>query len=93
MADYEGIFVIDPRLGEGEVEKAMVEVEEIIGKNKGKLGKRESWGKKSLAYDIKGRKEGVYFMVRFQAEPRSIGELKKPYRLNEAILRHLIFRV
>ncbi len=92
MVDYEGIFVIDAKLGEKEVEKVIVGAEEVIGKNEGKVEKRESWGKKSLAYEIRKRKEGFYFVVNFQAEPRTIRELEKSYRLNEAILRHLILR-
>ncbi|MCD5401762.1 30S ribosomal protein S6 [candidate division NPL-UPA2 bacterium] len=92
MADYEGIFIIDAKLGEKEVEKAIVGVEEVIGKNEGKVEKRDSWGKKNLAYEVRGRKEGFYFVVNFQAEPRTMRELEKPYRLNEAILRHLILR-
>lgn len=92
MADYEGIFVVDAKLGEGETEKALVGVEEVIGKNGGKVAKRESWGKKNLAYEVKGVKEGVYFLVNFRAEPGIIQELEKSYRLNEAILRYLILR-
>lgn len=92
MVDYEGVFIIDAKLGEKEVEEVMVGVEEVIGKNEGKVEKRDSWGKKNLAYEIRKRKEGFYFVVNFQAEPRTIRELEKPYRLNEAILRHLILR-
>ena len=92
MSDYEGFFVIDAKLGGGEVEKAIAGVEEVIGKNEGKVGKRESWGKKNLAYEVRGRKEGFYFVVNFQAGPKTIRELEKSYRLNEAILRHLILR-
>ncbi len=90
MTDYEGIFVIDTKLGEEETEKALVGIEGIIGKNGGKVEKRESWGKKNLAYEVKGEKEGAYFMVNFRAKPGTIRELEKSYRMNEAILRHLI---
>ncbi len=92
MIDYESIFIIDAKLGEEEREKAIVGIEAVIDKNKGKVGKRESWGKKNLAYEIKGRKEGFYFVVNFRAEPGTIRQLGKPYRLNEAILRYLILR-
>lgn len=88
MTDYEGIFVIDTKLKE--VEKALVGVEEIIVKNGGKVEKKESWGKKNLAYEVKGEKEGAYFMINFRAQPKTIRELEKSYRMNEAILRHLI---
>jgi len=92
MVDYEGIFVINSQLGGEDLEKAIAAVEEVIGKNNGKVGKRESWGKKNLAYEVKGKKEGFYFVVNFQAAPGTIRELEKAYRLNETILRHLILR-
>ncbi len=92
MVDYEGIFVINSQLGGEDLEKAIAAVEEVIGKNNGKVGKRESWGKKNLAYEVKGKKEGFYFVVNFQAKQKAIRELEKSYRLNNSVLRHLILR-
>ncbi|NOX96917.1 MAG: 30S ribosomal protein S6 [Nitrospirae bacterium] len=92
MADYEGFFVIDAKLTQDEVEKAIVGVEGVISKSEGTVGKRESWGKKNLAYEVKGKKEGFYFVVNFQAKQKAIRELEKSYRLNDSVLRHLILR-
>lgn len=92
MNDYQGAFIIDPNLGEDEGEKAIAGVEEVISKNKGSVEKKEKWGKKSLAYEIKGRKEGFYFWLNFKIEPKAISELNKVYQLNSSILRHLIFQ-
>ncbi len=92
MNDYEGVFIIDPSSGEEDGEKAISGVEEVISKNKGTVEKREKWGKRSLAYEVKGKKEGFYFSLIFKIEPKAIPELKRVYQLNSSILRHLIFR-
>ncbi|MCK4262351.1 30S ribosomal protein S6 [bacterium] len=89
--DYEGVFIIDPSSGE-EGEKSIAAVEEVIGKNKGTVEKKEKWGRKNLAYEIKRKKEGFHFLLSFKIEPKAISELKKAFRMNNSILRHLIFR-
>ncbi len=90
--DYEGVFITDPNLGEEEKEKTMAAVEEVISKNGGAVEKREKWGKRSLAYEVKERKDAFYFSLNFKIEPKAVSELKKAYQLNSSILRHLIFR-
>ena len=90
--DYEGVFITDPNLGEEEKEKTMAAVEEVISKNGGAVEKKEKWGKRSLAYEVKEKKEAFYFSLNFKIETKAILELKKAYGLNSSILRHLIFR-
>lgn len=92
MIDYEGVFIIDAKLGGEKAEEVIVGAEKAIDKNGGKVEKREVGGKKNLAYEIKGRKEGFYFGVNFRVEPKAVRELEKSCRLNESILRHLILR-
>ena len=90
--DYEGVFIISPDLGEDGGEKAIGGVEEVISKNGGAVEKREKWGKRNLTYEVKEKKDGFYFLLSFKVEPKAISELKKAFRMNNSILRHLIFR-
>jgi hypothetical protein len=45
------------------------------------------------SYPLKGQHHGYYVLVRFQAEPASVGALNELLRLStEKVLRHLILR-
>ncbi|MBT9132527.1 MAG: 30S ribosomal protein S6 [Firmicutes bacterium] len=90
MKEYEGVFIIDPEPGEDGAEIAIAKIEKIISKHKGKVEKKEKLEKRSLAYEIKKRREGYYFSIDFNAPPKAIDELKKSYNLEDSILRHLI---
>ncbi len=48
------------------------------------------WGKRTLAYPIKGRDVGYYAVVQFVTQPDRLSELERAIRLDEAILRHLV---
>ncbi len=48
-------------------------------------------GLRDLAYEIKKEKKGRYLLVHFTAEPKVVSDMEKAYRLNESILRPIVF--
>ena len=90
MKEYEGVFIIDPELGEDGAEIAITKLGEIINKHKGKVVRREKLEKRTLAYEIEKKREGYYFSIDFNVPPKAITELKKFCNLEDSILRHLI---
>ena len=62
----------------------------MITKNGGKVTTSEDWGKRRLAYRIKGCKEGTYQRIEFEIEPKSIPTLKRAFKLNENIVREML---
>ncbi len=49
-------------------------------------------GKKKLAYPIKKYAEATYLLFNFEAEPESIKELERVYRITDEILKHIVVR-
>lgn len=92
MNQYEGVFILDPDLQEDATETAIQQIEQTIAQHNGNVRNSERWGKKSLCYEIKKRKDGYYVLVDFEAEPGVIRSLNAEYRLMPVILRHAIFR-
>lgn len=91
MNTYEIMFIFDPTVGdnwekvEGEIDRLMQRAEaEIIVTNK--LDERR------LAYEIDGRKRGLYVLTYFRANGDKITALERDARLSEMILRVLIIR-
>ena len=93
MNNYEGIFVIDPELNEEDQGKIQDSIKEGITKQSGVVESVENWGKKKLAYKVSKRRDGVYYFVKFKAEPVAISKMNKGYKLNESILKTLIINM
>ena len=90
MRDYETIFILDPALDEDQVKEEIDKVESLIGGLEGEVIETEAGGKRRLAYEIDGNREGYYTMISFRLSPSSLGELERGYKLNEKVIRYII---
>ena len=90
MKKYEGMFIIKPDIEEDKENKLIEFIQKSITKSGGKVAISDKWGKRRLAYPIKGQRDGVYYRFEFEIEPRFISDLKKEYSLKEDIVRELI---
>ena len=52
----------------------------------------EEIGKKKLAYEIKGEKEGYYILVNFMAKKEDIIEIERFYRINDDVMKFMTVR-
>ena len=93
MKDYEGMFVIRPDLSQEDTDKVVQAIEGIISENKGELKDSSAWGKRALAYEMKGNTEGYYRLTHFRIDPKMVAKLGRAYKLNENILKYLIIRI
>ncbi|NCF55470.1 MAG: 30S ribosomal protein S6 [Planctomycetia bacterium] len=86
---YEGLFLIDASVasqGWTELESMMIGIVESHG---GAIEYSEKWPEQRLAYEIKGTKRGVYFLIYFRADTQSIVSMRTDAQLNEKIMRSL----
>lgn len=89
MRNYEGAFIFRPGLDESGIEAEMSKVEELITGEGGTVKEWDKWGKRRLAYEIKGETDGYYAFLTFEADPASVEKLVDAYRLREGILRNM----
>ena len=92
MHPYETLFVIDPTLDDEAVEATVDKFETLIKKNKGKIDKVDRWGKKRLAYEIRGHNDGFYVIIDFTAEAATVAELARVLHITDPIIRSMIIR-
>ncbi len=92
MHPYETIFIIDPTLEEDAVESTIARFEDLIKKHKGTIGKVDRWGKKRLAYEIRGHEEGYYVLIDFDADTDTVAELNRVLHITDAVIRSMIVR-
>lgn len=90
MRSYELIMIVDPEIGEDDINAVINKVSEFITQLHGKVVKVEKWGKRKLAYKIKKNTKGYYVIFYFTALPSVIKEIDRTLHYNEKILRHQI---
>ena len=91
MKTYEAVFILDSKKLEdnGEVfAKSAGEQIEALG---GKVHKAVSLGRKQFARAIGRRRAANYWDLIIDLEPESVVALQDGYRLNETVLRLVVF--
>jgi small subunit ribosomal protein S6 len=92
MRQYELMIILDPDLEERTIQPSLDKFLTVITKDGGTLDNIDLWGKRRLAYEIKKKTEGIYAVVRFNAESATAKELDRQLGLNESILRTKLLR-
>lgn len=85
---YEGMFVMDTAAGAQE--KLREEILQVLAKSGAEVLKEQKWVERKLAYPIRRKRRGTYFLVFFKAPSGAVTGIEKDCRLKEAILRVLI---
>ena len=93
MGLYEGLFAIQADLSQEENQKVVAKIEEQITKAGGNIESSQAWGRRSLSYTIRKKREGVFHLLHFRVAPEAITPLKHSCRLNEAILSSFITKL
>lgn len=86
---YEGMYILNAALSEDARKKAIEKLEGEITDKGGEIQKVIDWGRKRLAYEVNGKREGHYFLLYFTAPTSSIKELWEGYHLNEDLMRFM----
>ena len=90
MNSYEAMFIFKPDIDEEKLEKEIKSVEKVIKtRGKGEV-KSINLGKKTLAYEVKKYREGIYINYVFTAQSLSIKKIKEALKHKTDILRFMI---
>ena len=90
MINYELVCILNPQLDDKK--KLVKEIEAWMENIGAKIKKKEEWGNKELAYQIKKFSNGFYIFWRIEAEPAKIGALLSKIKLEDRIIRYLLVR-
>lgn len=92
MRAYEVMFIINTELDEEQTAAVIEKFQGIITSTGGELGKLDKWGKRKLAYEIDHKREGYYVVMTFNAEPATVEELDRVFRITDDILKFMIIK-
>ena len=88
-ANYEAMFIIDPRKNEEET-AALVERFKTLAEGNATQVEVDEWGKRRLAYPINDLNEGYYVLMTFTAPAALPAELDRVFRITDGVMRSMI---
>jgi small subunit ribosomal protein S6 len=89
---YEGMYIISATLSDDARQKALDKILNEITAKGGTIFKIHDQGRRRLAYEIDGYREGYYYIVYFDVVTPAIAELWAEYHLNEDLIRFVTLR-
>lgn len=92
MRPYELMLVLNPKLEEEAVEALLERFTGIVTNGGGEIRELDKWGKRRLAYEIKGFTEGFYVVIKFNADSPTATELERIIKITDEVIRHMIVR-
>jgi len=87
---YEGMFLIDA--GNPDFQAASEPITNVFNRTEAEVLSLKPWDERKLAYEIKGRKRGLYVLSYFKVDPLRVAEIEHECELDERVLRVLILR-
>lgn len=93
MRIYEELFIVKPDAADEDVDNFVAGIEELIRTSGGSIEKTDKWGKRRLAYDVKGYGEGVYILIVFAGPNSLIRELERRLRVADMVIKYITVRV
>jgi small subunit ribosomal protein S6 len=93
MRDFEMVLIIKPELDEARFNATLENVKKMISGLGGTVSDMQPWGKRKLAYHIKGVGEGTYVLSHFKMEPLRNRELEAKLRITDDVARHMLIKL
>jgi ribosomal protein S6 len=86
------MFLLDPADAANDWENLRQHVVQMIERLGGEILYSERWPDRKLAYDIKGRRKGTYFLVYMKLDGTQVAPLRREAQLSDRIIRALVLR-
>ncbi len=86
---YEGMYIISATLSDDARKRALEKITSGIEKRGGIVHKLHEMGKRRLAYEIDGHREGYYYVIYFGLPTSAIVEVWNEYHLHEDLIRFM----
>jgi small subunit ribosomal protein S6 len=89
LNEYEIAVLYHPDL-EVDLTKAEDRVKKIVSDNDGKITATDNWGKRKLAYAIKGNEHAVYVFYTVDFPPANVQKVESTLNITDEVIRFLI---
>lgn len=86
MRQYETMVIIDAMISDDAIQAEIQKVNDLIVKA-GEVVRRDDWGKRKMAYQIKKKTHGFYVIFYYKAETSVVAEIDRVLKHDENVLR------
>lgn len=93
VRQYELIYITPPETTEEALAELHQQVQAVVDRFSGTIEKTESWGRRKLAYEIAGHRDGVYVLEIINGPAALTAELDRRLRVFDNVIRHMVVRV
>lgn len=93
LQSYELMVIFTPVLAEEDFKNAQKKFSDIVRDNGGNIVHQNAWGLRSLAYPIKKKTTGLYWLVEYQAGSDVNAKMEIQMNRDEHVMRHMITRL
>ena len=94
MRYYELIYIVNSNVERKKVDQVMKDIGERLEKAGSKLINHTVWGKKKLAYPIRGNTYGTYILAHFNGgDNKKLSEFDSWLKLSGLAIRHMIVKL
>ena len=93
MKTYELMVIIKPNIDSEETDKVIEKIQENVAELGGKVVDTDKTGRKKLAYEVKGFRDGFFATIKLELEPSQVSKFTRQLSLNEAVLRTMFLEM
>ncbi len=93
MRIYEIMFILKPDVPEEEVDRFIGQMDTVVTSTGGKVLKPEKWGRRRLAYRVRGQREGQYLLFTIECNPPTLREFERVLKVSEPVIKFLTVRI
>lgn len=92
MRNYEAMYILKPTLEDEAIGAAVTRFEDVVKNGGGEVIKSDRWGKRRLAFEVKGINEGYYVLMAFNSPSGASQELERILKISDDVVRHLVIK-
>ena len=89
MKNYELLNIFKPSLDSEELDKVVDKISEEVKSYKGSVSSVDKMGRKKLAYDVQGYRDGFFTTIIVSLPAEAVVDFKRSLKLNENVLRFM----
>ena len=89
VKQYETVFIATPVLSEEQMKETVKKYVDLLTSKGAEIVYENNWGMRKLAYPIRKKTTGFYYLIEFKAEGSVINDLEVAYKRDERLLRFL----
>ena len=93
VRQYELIYITPPDTTDEALAELQQQVQTVVDRFGATIAATENWGRRRLAYEIAGHREGTYVLHTIDGPAELVTELDRRLRVVDVVIRHMIVRV